>query len=180
MGSLSERLEKHYTSEGSRRWDRLCGCLSWIYLDLFYVFTNWDSTLEVARFNVEAKEQVRIHNHNVKLTYSNLQAEDMFNRIVIAPIVQQTRELHRDASTTLALQEGLRLHQASVKRFQRSLQSAPDSTEVAALRVRMEYVSESLEFYETTCLTILEQQRNLLNLVSTIGQQPQIRILKSH
>ncbi|KAI1099592.1 hypothetical protein F4804DRAFT_76899 [Jackrogersella minutella] len=154
---LSKRIEKHYISEGSRRWDRLCSCLPWIYLDLFYVFTNWDSTLEVARFNIEAKEQ------------------DMFNRRAIAPIVQQTRELHRDASTTLALQEGLRLHQASIKRFQRGLQSAPDSKELLALRVRMEYVSELLEFYETTCLTILEQQRNLLNLTFNLETVTQSR-----
>ncbi|KAI2463787.1 hypothetical protein F4781DRAFT_437085 [Annulohypoxylon bovei var. microspora] len=97
----------------------------------------------------------------------------MFNRSAIAPLVQQTRELHQDASTTLALHEGLRLHQASIKCFQRGFQSATDSKEVLALRVRMEYVLELLEFYETTCLTILEQQRNLLSLtfnLETVAQ----------
>ncbi|XXG99903.1 nucleoside diphosphate kinase Ndk1 [Hypoxylon texense] len=154
---VSYMIEAHYTAEGSRRWDRLSECLPWIYLDLFYIFTNWDSTLEVARFNVEAKEQ------------------EMFNRRAITPIVQQTRELHRDTATTLALQEGLRLHQASIKRFQRGLRNAQESKEVSALQIRMEYVSELLEFYETTCLTILEQQRNLLNLTFNLETVTQSR-----
>lgn len=51
-------MANHYQLEDSRRWKRLCACLPWIFLDTFYLFTNWDSTLEIARFNIEAKEQV--------------------------------------------------------------------------------------------------------------------------
>lgn len=55
---ISARLIKHYASE-DRRWQRLSECPHWAYLDSLYVLTNWDSTLEVARFNLETKEQVR-------------------------------------------------------------------------------------------------------------------------
>jgi hypothetical protein len=56
-GSAS-KLCLHYGPTNGHRWRRLEECVYWTYLDCLYVMTNWDSTLEVARFNLETKEQV--------------------------------------------------------------------------------------------------------------------------
>lgn len=92
----------------------------------------------------------------------------MFNRKSIAPIIQQTRDLHEYASKALALQEGLRMHQAAFRRFNRGLTKTLLAYPTDGLGTRMDYVSELLDFYETTCDTIIQQQKNLLSLVSLI------------
>lgn len=82
-----------------------------------------------------------------------------------SPIFHQTRELHRDTSTTLALQECIRMHRASLKSFRLGLGRMPPSESLQTIQRRLEDIAEQLEFYQSTCLTILEQQRNLLNMV---------------
>ncbi|KAK1756517.1 hypothetical protein QBC47DRAFT_401419 [Echria macrotheca] len=46
----------HYAAN-DHRWQRLEQCIYWTYLDCLYVMTSWHSTLEIARFNLETKEQ---------------------------------------------------------------------------------------------------------------------------
>ncbi|KAL7790670.1 hypothetical protein V8C43DRAFT_306447 [Trichoderma afarasin] len=157
--SVSDRLFGHYDSIDLRRWKRLNECPYWIYLDSFFVFTNWDSTIEVVRFHLESKEL------------------DMFSFDPQSPIFHQTRELHRDASTTLALQECIRMHRASLKSFCLGLGRMPLSESLKIIQRRLEDVAELLEFYQSTCVTVLEQQRNLLNMtfnLETISQSQSV------
>lgn len=78
----------------------------------------------------------------------------------------QTRRLHRDTGTTLALRESIRLHTASLKRFSLGIERLGNATHLAPLRERLDDVSQLLEYYELTSSTILEQQQNLLSLVT--------------
>ncbi|KAM6478611.1 hypothetical protein HDV62DRAFT_183862 [Trichoderma sp. SZMC 28011] len=98
---------------------------------------------------------------------------DMFSFGSQSPIFHQTRGLHRDASTTLALQECIRMHRASLKSLRLGLGRMPPSESLKAIQRRLEDIAELLEFYQSTCLTVLEQQRNLLNMMfnlETISQ----------
>lgn len=79
--------------------------------------------------------------------------------------MHQTRELHRDASTTLYLQESIRLHQESLRQFKRGLEMMKANESIGCLLLRLDDVTYQLEYYAGTTATILEQQRNLLNLV---------------
>ncbi len=144
---VADKLCHHYMAN-SKRWRRLEECPYWTYLDSFYVMTNWDSTLEIARFNLETKEQV------------------LFNRKAMGSIVHQTKELHRDASATLSLQETIRLHQESLRQLRRGLERQGKSPERKSLFIRLESVSMQLDYYAGTAATILEQQKNLISLVS--------------
>jgi len=146
---VQDKLCRHYLANGER-WRRLRGCPYWVYLDTFYVMTNWDSTLEIARFNLETKEQV------------------LFNRKAMGSIIHQTKELHRDASATLSLQETIRLHQESLRQFKRGLGRQGKSPARKALFVRLESVAMQLDYYAGTAATILEQQKNLISLVSVL------------
>lgn len=73
--------------------------------------------------------------------------------------------IHKDTATTLALRESVRLHAASLKRFSECVIKLPITKELKSLQDRLYDVSQLLEYYETTSLTILEQQQNLLSLV---------------
>ncbi|KAL6693022.1 hypothetical protein J3F84DRAFT_82650 [Trichoderma pleuroticola] len=162
--SVSDRLFRHYDSVDLRRWKRLNECPHWIYLDNFFVFTNWDSTLEAVRFHLESKER------------------DMFDLGAHSPILHQTLELHWDASTTLVLQECIRMHRASLKAFELVLGRLPQPTSLFSIQRRLEDVAELLEFYQSTCVTVLEQQRNLLNMrfnLETIGQSQTVMRLNA-
>ncbi|KAK4076718.1 uncharacterized protein Triagg1_4321 [Trichoderma aggressivum f. europaeum] len=149
-----------------RRWKRLNECPYWIYPDIFFVFTNWDSTLEVVRFHLESKER------------------DLFNSGARSPIFHQTRELHRDASTTLALQECLRMHAAALKAFQLALPKERRYPYPAfgLMKRRLKEVAELLDLYQLTCVTVLEQQRNLLSMtfnLETVGQSQTVMRLNA-
>lgn len=52
-----DNILDHYAN-GARRWDRLTDCPYWISLDIFYIFTNWDGTLDAARNNLVPKARV--------------------------------------------------------------------------------------------------------------------------
>ncbi|KAI1323709.1 hypothetical protein F5Y16DRAFT_382933 [Xylariaceae sp. FL0255] len=146
--TLTKKIVDHYLFNNSYRWERLHACLPWIFIDTFNILTNWDSILQRARLDLEDKEH------------------DMFDRESTNSIFQQTFDLHRDASITLALQEGLRMHQAALKRFKHGLTlSYPLSIEMkAGFETRMDYIAELLNFYGSTCDTIMQQQKNLLSL----------------
>ena len=66
--------------------------------------------------------------------------------------------------------ESIRLHQASLKQYQRALRRLPQSESLEILQLRMEDVDHLLNYYADTTLTILEQQRNLLSLVRRDSQ----------
>jgi len=80
-------------------------------------------------------------------------------------ILQQTRRLHQDTSTTLALSESLRLQVASMKQLQRVMRRVPDTPKLVDLKDRLEDVIQLLDYYEVTAQTVLSQQQNLLSLV---------------
>jgi hypothetical protein len=85
----------------------------------------------------------------------------------------QTRRLHRDTGTTLALRESIRLHAASLKRFSLGVDKLSDTSRSASLHERLDDVSQLLDYYELTSSTILEQQQNLLSLVSHSHSTPE-------
>jgi hypothetical protein len=85
---------------------------------------------------------------------------------ITSSTLYQTRRLHRDTGTTLALRESIRLHTSSLKRFCLGIERLENTSHSASLRERLDDVSQLLEYYELTSSTILEQQQNLLSLVS--------------
>ncbi|KAI1172703.1 hypothetical protein F4777DRAFT_560572 [Nemania sp. FL0916] len=99
----------------------------------------------------------------------------MFNRDTITPIARKTQELHQDASETLALQEGLRMHQASFKHFKRGLTKTSVENQMKDLDTRLDYIFELLDFYETTCDSIIQQQKNLQSLAFNLETVRQSR-----
>jgi hypothetical protein len=50
---IFQRISKHYFDLDYYRWLRLEGCVFWIYVDIFYIFTAWDHVLVAAKADLQ-------------------------------------------------------------------------------------------------------------------------------
>ncbi|RDW56703.1 hypothetical protein BP6252_14024 [Coleophoma cylindrospora] len=136
----------HYNGNGMKRWNRLRECPFWISLDMFYLFTSWDRTLTAAQ---ETLAPI---------------ARQLYGMEKASSILKQTRIIHKNTATTLAINQTIRLHLACFKRLQRGLLKIPDTVDLKELKDRFEDVVESLEYYGVTGQSIIDHQENLLSL----------------
>ncbi|PMD31721.1 hypothetical protein L207DRAFT_519074 [Hyaloscypha variabilis F] len=146
--NVPQRIEQYYNSDPEgRRWNRTEACAFWIYLDLLSIFTDWDTTWKAARSNL---------GHRSKILHETER---------LTPVVEQTRNLHRDTATTIDLRESMRLHSFSMKHF---LESIKEQSSDLAMRddliIRCKNTLVRLEYYDLTSATLLAQQENLLGL----------------
>lgn len=84
-------------------------------------------------------------------------------------IIQQTRQLHAENNVLITLREHLRIRIASmnVVRHRFTNQNAAESSAPDTfLNMRLEDAYNLLEYYNVTATGLLEQQENLLSLVS--------------
>ncbi|KAH8705334.1 hypothetical protein BGW36DRAFT_367370 [Talaromyces proteolyticus] len=162
------RLEKHLGSpENSWRMTRIQNSPSWIYLDLAHVLGHWsDVWLRVQR----------------ALIYRDAQTH---GKIQGPPVLQFTRQLHRDNANIIVLQENLRLHIAALERFEqfvkRSQQWEPKlvaEDHQDELNERIENLLGSLRNYQETSNVVLQQWKTLLSLVGT--EQPKPERIAAH
>ena len=79
----------------------------------------------------------------------------------------QTKKLHQDNRIILSLQEHLRSHKASLNVIIRRLQSPSQAQGMNPLAYRFDTVSQVLDYYDVTSTSLLNQQQNLLSLVSS-------------
>jgi hypothetical protein len=83
----------------------------------------------------------------------------------------------------ISLREHLRIHKASVRRIIKGISnkvegasfSSPDQSQ--KLLMRLDDAFQLLEYYEVTACSLLDQQQNLLSLVSSLYQS--LLILKN-
>jgi hypothetical protein len=50
-GKIRDKITDHYLTRGDR-WERLSQQPGWVYLDLYYLFTRWDSVLGAVKQNL--------------------------------------------------------------------------------------------------------------------------------
>jgi len=83
------------------------------------------------------------------------------------PILQQTHLLHQEANTMMSLHEHLRIHQASITRFELESNNIQPGTPVGRMKLmkRIQHTTKLLDYYDITATSLLEQQQNLLSLV---------------
>ena len=70
----------------------------------------------------------------------------------------------------ISLREHVRIHKASLKVVKQRVEKmlgGPEWLDTQHLKSRLEDAFELLEYYDVTATTLLEQQQNLLSLVST-------------
>lgn len=89
----------------------------------------------------------------------------------VLPIIQQTRQLHKDNNMMISLREHVRIHKASLRIVMQRVEGmlgGVDWIATQALKGRLEDAYQLLEYYDVTATTLLEQQQNLLSLVRLI------------
>ncbi|KAH0543041.1 hypothetical protein FGG08_002649 [Glutinoglossum americanum] len=148
--SLPQRLNRLYSEQRQRRYDRLTKLPHWIYADLYFEFTRWDKVWEATREHMFAlREQV----------YGDRPA---------LPILEQTRALHRYMELIVDRRECLRMHIASVTRYKTGVSNLnPSGVPHVAhedLVKRLEAILESLAHHQVTSETSVKQMENLLSL----------------
>jgi hypothetical protein len=75
-------------------------------------------------------------------------------------------ELHRTTAVLIDLRETMQLHKSSAKRFLEFLErTSPNLSSSLDLIQRSQDIILRLEYYDLTSITLVDQQRNLLNLV---------------
>jgi hypothetical protein len=81
--------------------------------------------------------------------------------------MEQIKKLHQDNKIMLNLQEHLRSHKASLDVIKGRLPNPSQSQEMNLLTHRFDTASQVLDYYVVTSTILLDQQRNLLDLVSS-------------
>jgi hypothetical protein len=100
----------------------------------------------------------------------DLKQQVVHGRNSVMPILEQTRQLHNDNNVMISLREHVRIHKASLKVVKQRVEKmlgGPGWLDTQQLKSRLEDAFELLEYYDVTATTLLEQQQNLLSLVST-------------
>jgi hypothetical protein len=126
----------------------------WIYPDLFHVFTRWDNVSDLARENLARR------------------SAEIYQEIRASQILEQTRDLHKDTSTVIALREIIRIQPASAKRLLLQVRnlSVYRMSDDVTLQDRLIDIIHGLQHDQVTFQTILEQLQNLLSLVRILGR----------
>jgi hypothetical protein len=94
--------------------------------------------------------------------------QQVHTRRNVLPIIQQTRQLHKDNTMMISLREHVRIHKASLRIVMQRVEDmlgGVDWITTQALKGRLEDAYQLLEYYDVTATTLLEQQQNLLSLV---------------
>jgi len=87
------------------------------------------------------------------------------------PALEQTTHLHQDTAVTIDLKGSMRLHKFSHAHFLGAIRNklsdqSPDQSQRSSLIDRLQDMLLRLDYYDMTSQTLLNQQQNLLNLVS--------------
>ncbi|KAF2143213.1 uncharacterized protein K452DRAFT_296990 [Aplosporella prunicola CBS 121167] len=155
MGSFGhnflDRVQELYSSEGSRRWNRLCRENHWVFLDQFFLFTRWSQVLNVVADNLASTEVVAYQK--------------------TLPITPLARALHMDIASTIELREHIRFHKDVIRQIKSCVTSAAERKRGSGYVVddlfmqRLKGLFHVLEHYERLIETTREQLQNLLSLV---------------
>ncbi|KAH8588870.1 hypothetical protein B0O99DRAFT_693028 [Bisporella sp. PMI_857] len=148
-GNISSKISSHYMQTHHERWDRLDDNQTWIYLDLYFLFTRWDRVWGAIKQNL------------------SIRIEEVHGRRQAVSIIEQTRQLHRDNNVMISLREHLRIHKASLYVVLQRTDNWSDPggpPEARVLHTRLDDAFQLLEYYDVTATSLLEQQQNLLSL----------------
>lgn len=140
--SLIETLKKNYIEDDQRRWERLGQNPLWVVLDLVRHFTDWNPVLEAMK---------------VDLLRANKNAKEGTFLVMV-----RTRLLHEQMAEVIEWREVLRIHQAIAERVTKLSVDYPKDEELSK---RLENFKAQMEYDATTIKTIMEQLKNLIQLV---------------
>jgi hypothetical protein len=80
---ISTKMQRHYSDEENKRWNRLQGELAWIYLDSYFVLTKWDRVWSAIKENMRLRVAVVSHSlclnilSNLPLIFRNCKDKPM-------------------------------------------------------------------------------------------------------
>lgn len=140
--SLIEILKKNYIEDDQRRWERLGQNPLWVVLDLVRHFTDWSPVLEAMKVNLKR---------------ANENGKDGTFLVMV-----RTRLLHGQMAKVIEWREVLRIHQAIAERV---TELSVDHPEDGELSTRLENFKAQMKYDATTINTIMEQLKNLIQLV---------------
>jgi hypothetical protein len=145
---VKNKLDTHFNATRfAYRKDRLNDNPWWIFIDLLYLFSDWRDIWEAARSDLVVRDA------------------ETHNDIKAPPLLQLTRQLHRDTANVIALREHLRLHVSAVQNYSRLVVNRKGAGEThEQLMERTEDLLEDLKNHQETSQVILHQLENLVSL----------------
>ncbi|KAH9206575.1 hypothetical protein DL95DRAFT_416400 [Leptodontidium sp. 2 PMI_412] len=81
---IERDIKNHYPDQDHSRWDRLEQNQTWVYLDLYFLFTKWDLVWSEAKSKLDSRTAHRFTNQNAAEssapdTFLNMRLEDAYN-----------------------------------------------------------------------------------------------------